>query len=86
MKSEAKFHGKAIFDYLRKNTNSQVIRQVSGQAYTMMSQNYYGDVTVSPKYKLGHYFKLLSNPDPEMIRELMLEGERATWPKLAMIK
>ena len=86
LKSEAKFHGKAIFDYLRKNTNSQVIRQVSGQAYSMMSQNYYGDVTVSPKYKLGHYFKLLSNPDPEMIRELMLEGERATWPKLAMIK
>jgi NTE family protein len=86
LKSEAKFHGKAVFDYIRKNTNSQILRQVSGQAYSMMSQNYYGDVTVAPKYKLGHYMKILSNPEPQMIRELMLEGERATWPKLAMIR
>lgn len=86
LKAEAKFHGKAIFDYLRKNTNSQMLRQVSGHAYSMMSQNYYGDVTIAPKYKMNHYFKLLSNPDPDMIRELMLEGERATWPKIAMIR
>ena len=86
LKSEAQFHGKAIFDYIRKTTSSQVLRQVSGHAYSMMSQNYYGDVTVAPKYKLGHYLKILSNPEPEMIKELMLEGERATWPKLAMIK
>tara|TARA_R110002072_G_scaffold154_4_gene1065 strand:+ start:11885 stop:13351 length:1467 start_codon:yes stop_codon:yes gene_type:complete len=86
LKSEAKFHGKAIFDYIRKNTSSQVLRQMSGHAYSMMSQNYYGDVTVAPKYNLGHYLKILSNPKPEMIRELMLEGERATWPKLSMIR
>ena len=30
--------------------------------------------------------KILSNPEPKMIRELMLEGERATWPKLSMIR
>jgi NTE family protein len=86
IKAEAKFHGQAIFDYIRKHTNSQILRQISGHAYTMMSQNYYGDVTIAPKYKLAHYFKLLSNPTPEMIKELMLEGERATWPKIAMIR
>ena len=86
VKAEAKFHGQAIFDYIRKNANSQILRQISGQAYTMMSQNYYGDVTIAPKYKLAHYFKLLSNPTPDMIRELMLEGERATWPKISMIR
>jgi NTE family protein len=30
--------------------------------------------------------KIMSNPEPQMIKELMLEGERATWPKLAMIR
>jgi TAG lipase/steryl ester hydrolase/phospholipase A2/LPA acyltransferase len=85
-KAEAKFHGKAVFDYIRKNTGSQVLRQVSGHAYSMMSQNYYGDVTIAPKYKLAHYLKILSNTDHKMIKELMLEGERATWPKLAMIR
>lgn len=86
LKAEAKFHGKAVFDYIRKNTGSQVMRQVSGHAYSLVSQNYYGDATIAPKYKLGHYLKMLSNPDPQMIKELMLEGERATWPKLAMIR
>lgn len=86
IKSEAQFHGKAVFDYIRKHTRSEVLRQVSGHAYSMMSQNYYGDVTIAPNYKLGHYLKILSNPDKKMIQELMLEGERATWPKIAMIR
>lgn len=85
-KAEAQFHGKAISDFVRKRTKSELIRQISGHCYSIMSQNYYGDVTVAPKYKLGHYMKLLSNPEPEFIQELMLEGERATWPKLAMIR
>jgi len=85
-KAEAQFHGKAVCDYVRRNSNSQVMRQVSGQCYSMMSQNYYGDATVAPRYKLGHYLKLLSNPEPEFIKELMLEGERATWPKISMIR
>jgi NTE family protein len=29
---------------------------------------------------------MLSNPSPEFVRELTLAGERATWPKLAMIQ
>ena len=85
-KAEAQFHGKAISGFIRKHSKSEILRQLSGHAYSMMSQDYYGDVTVAPKYKLAHYMKLLSNPEPEFIKELMLEGERATWPKLAMIR
>ncbi|KZY85944.1 hypothetical protein A3743_02935 [Oleiphilus sp. HI0072] len=86
VKAEAKFHGQAVSDYIRTHTKSEMLRQVSGHAYSMMSQNYYGDVTVAPNYKLGHYMKLLSNPDTKFMKELMLQGERATWPKLAMIR
>ena len=86
LKAEIKFHGKAVCDYLRKNVSSQIMRQISGQAYSMMSQNYYGDVTIAPHYKLGHYLKIISNPEPKFIRELMLEGERATWPRISMIR
>jgi len=86
LKAEAAFHGKAICDYVRQHSDSEIIRQVSGHCYSMMSQNYYGDVTVAPRYKLGHYLKVLSNPDSDFIKELMLEGERATWPKIAMIR
>jgi len=85
VKSEMRFHGEALFDYLRKNTSSQIVRQASGQMHAMLSQRYQGDITLFPKYKLTHYARALSNPTNEFISELMLQGERATWPKLAMI-
>ena len=86
LKAEAQFHGKAVFDYVRKNASSELVKQASGHIYSMLSQNYNGDITIAPKYKLGHYLKLLSNPDPTFIKELMLEGERATWPRISMIR
>lgn len=86
LKAEATFHGKAVCDYVRQHSNSGVLRQLSGYCYSMMSQNYYGDVTVAPTYKLEHYLKVLSNPDPKFIKEMILEGERATWPKISMIR
>ena len=85
-KAEIKFHGKAVSDYLRRNADSEILRQVSGQAYSMMDQRYNGDVTIAPSYQLKHYAKVLSNPTPKFVRELILQGERATWPRMSMIR
>jgi len=86
LRSEIQFHGKAAFDYLRNNVDIELFRQVSGHLYSIMAQNYYGDVTVAPRYSLRHYMSILSNPSEELVKELILEGERATWPKIAMIR
>lgn len=86
MRSELLFHGRAVTDIVRRNSTSPVIKQMAGQMYSMMSQSYYGDVTIAPKYGLKHYANVLSNLDEDFIRELMLNGERATWPQLAMIR
>ena len=86
LKAELKFHGKAVSNYIRKNTDSEIVRQISGQMYSMMDQRYSGDVTIAPDYKLRHYAKVLSNPDPKFVQELILAGERATWPKISMIR
>lgn len=85
-KAELKFHSQAVSDYVRKNADSEILRQVSGQVYSMMDQRYHGDVTISPHYQLKHYLKVISNPNPDFVRELMLFGERATWPRMAMIR
>lgn len=85
-KAELKFHGKAVSDYLRRNAESEILRQVSGQAYSMMDQRYNGDVTIAPNYQLKHYAKVLSNPTPDFVEELMLQGERSTWPRISMIR
>lgn len=86
LKSEIQFHGQGLFDYLRKRVRPELLRQAAGQGYTIMAQRYSGDVTISPNYRLKHFRRMLSNPDPDFIREMVLEGERATWPKISMIR
>lgn len=86
LKAELQFHGRSIFDFVRKRADSEVVRQVSGQLYSLMSQQYYGDVTIAPQYKMKHFANILRNPDTNYIAEMILAGERATWPKISMIR
>lgn len=86
LKSEARFHGSMLFDHLRHVTGSEALRQLSGHAYAIMAQRYYGDVTIAPRYVLTDFLKLMTNPTPELIAHLTLQGERATWPRIAMIR
>ncbi|MBS3803327.1 MAG: DUF3336 domain-containing protein [Oleiphilaceae bacterium] len=86
LKAEIQFHGQGLFDFMRKRMRPELLRQVSGQLYTIMAQRYSGDVTIAPHYQFRHYRKMLSNPDPAFVRQMILEGERATWPKMAMIR
>ena len=86
LKSEIQFHGQGLFDYLRKRVQPEMLRQVAGQMYTIMGQRYSGDVTILPPYRLRDYRRMLSNPDPAWVREMILQGERATWPKISMIR
>lgn len=86
LKSEFQFHGRMLFDYLRRTVRQETIRQFSGQMYTIMAQRYTGNITIAPRYVLRDYLRLMSNPTPELVSRLILEGERATWPHLAMIR
>ncbi|MGQ7274759.1 DUF3336 domain-containing protein [Marinobacter sp. V034] len=86
LKAEMRFHGMGAFDYLRKRVRPEVMRQISGHLYTIMAQRYSGDVTIAPHYTWRHYTQMMSNPSPEFFRQMILEGERATWPKIAMIR
>lgn len=86
LRGEFTFHSRALCDHLRKHSNSEVVKQVSGFMHNLMDQNYYGDVTIVPRYKFRHYASAMKNPDAELISELMIEGERRTWPKISMIR
>ncbi|HET8849942.1 MAG TPA: DUF3336 domain-containing protein [Marinobacter sp.] len=86
LKSEIRFHGQGVFDYLRKRVQPELLRQMSGQMYTIMAQRYSGDVTIAPHYSTRHFRRMLANPTPEYVREMILAGERATWPRISMIR
>ena len=54
-------------------------------ADTLLGQDYFGDINLHPDFSFTHYRKILSNPSDQEIHDYILAGERATWPKIAMI-
>jgi NTE family protein len=53
---------------------------------SLAEQDYGGDIDIQPRFDPGVYLKVLKNPSREDLRYFVLEGQRATWPKLAMIR
>lgn len=56
------------------------------KVYSVIGQQYTGDITILPKDTISYFFNVLSNPTPEFMEQAMQNGERATWPLLSMIK
>lgn len=55
-------------------------------ASAILDQDYSGHVTILPEVNLWRYMRVTANPNPEAVRRFILEGERATWPRLEMIR
>ena len=53
---------------------------------SVLSQKYSGDITIFPEISYGDFPSMLSNPSPAFMHRAMLAGERATWPKMSIIK
>ncbi|KAI8997698.1 acyl transferase/acyl hydrolase/lysophospholipase [Pilobolus umbonatus] len=48
-------------------------------------QKFDGNVTILPKSNLSDWFHLLSDPDEDRLKQLMLSAQIRTWPKVSMI-
>ncbi len=53
---------------------------------SVLSQKYSGDITIFPEISYSDFPRMLSNPTPAFMHRAMLAGERATWPKMSIIK
>ena len=53
---------------------------------SVLNQKYSGDITIFPEVSYADFPRILSNPTPESMHQAMHSGERATWPKLSIIK
>lgn len=54
--------------------------------YSVLAQDYKGDINILPSFTFVSPEKLLGHLNAEEIKELVLEGERSTWPQLEQIK
>jgi TAG lipase/steryl ester hydrolase/phospholipase A2/LPA acyltransferase len=62
------------------------IGQGMSMFYSVMAQNYEGDINIVPSFNYVDPQKLLARLNAKEIEDLILEGERGTWPQLERIK
>ena len=56
------------------------------QARALVSQDYRGDIDIHPRFRIELLGKIAVNPTLDDLKTFIHEGERATWPKLAMVR
>ncbi|MDP2229156.1 MAG: DUF3336 domain-containing protein [Moraxellaceae bacterium] len=86
VREELKFHGAGALNFLRSQVTNEAGRQLLDHAYNIVAQRYYGDITIGPRYTLDHYRHMLQDPNKDRWHWFRLQGERATWPKIAMLR
>ena len=55
-------------------------------AHQLVSQAYRGDIDIHPRFDPSVYARVFTNATREQLGGFVSEGERATWPKLAMVR
>ena len=65
---------------------SPTLTRFNNIALSIINQDYVGDINILPPNKFFNPFRLLSYRSVEEIMELIAIGEKATWPKIEMIR
>ncbi len=67
-------------------TKGTPLRKSLNLLLSLAEQQYGGDIDIYPRFEASMYLKMMSNPSEAELARFILEGQRATWPKLAMIR
>lgn len=81
----ARTQGAYAADLARRAAGSGPLQQLADRAYGLVSQDYRGDIDIHPRFRPELLTRIVRNPSRDDLRNFILEGERATWPRLSMI-
>lgn len=84
--SSLRSQSKSVVDLVRQNLPLGGVRRGLDAASSILDQEYRGNINIVPEVSLWRYANVTSNPSMEAIKRFMLEGERATWPRIEMIR
>ncbi len=84
--STLRSQSKSIVDLARQNLPLSGVRRTLDAASSILDQDYRGNINILPEVSLWRYANVTRNPSMESIKRFMLEGERATWPRMEMIR
>ncbi len=79
-------HVASLLELTRNTWSSSMIRPLVEQAHAMATQSYVGDINVQFPFRPALYRKVLSNPSEQDLAMYLRIGERAIWPRMAMIE
>lgn len=78
---------KSVVDLARKALPSiSRARRTLDLASSVLDQEYRGNINIFPEVSLWRYANVTANPSLDSIRRFIREGERATWPRIEMIR
>jgi len=78
--------GTSVLDIAQQVGLATPLGPLLSSAHALLNQDYGGDIDIHPRFDAGLYAKMISNVGPETLRRFILEGERATWPRLAIVR
>jgi TAG lipase/steryl ester hydrolase/phospholipase A2/LPA acyltransferase len=65
---------------------SPPLKRASNLALSVINQDYIGDINIMPSSRWYNPFRVLAFLTEKEIRDLFIAGEKATWPKIEMIR
>ena len=86
VKGEVKHRSKQLMEMMSYGIDRGIFKTLMEGTIAVIDQQYYGDVTIHPKVRLRDYQRVLGDLSLAEFQAWVLAGERATWPKIAMIR
>ena len=86
VKSEMQYRSKQMLLLASYGIETGIVKGLLDGAVGLVDQQYYGDVTIHPRMAPSDYLRVLGNLSADEYQQWVLVGERATWPKIAMIR
>ena len=75
-----------LLELVQQHFDIPGLGNVIKKAHAVASQNYSGDITIYPERQLLNITRMFHNLGPEELEDMMMEGRRATWPKIERIR
>lgn len=78
--------GQLAADVGRRVTPGQGAGRWAERFHAMFAQEYGGDIDIHPEFSWKLYAKVVANPSRTDLKRFLRSGERAVWPRVAMIR
>lgn len=70
----------------RSHLSGSPVRRMADQLNAVIAQRYSGDINILPRHSPGQLLRMFSNLDARELARYIVEGERATWPRIERIR